>query len=68
MRSDLSEVSWRTSSYSTPNGDCVAVGYIQTGDVAVRDSKNPNGGALIFSPGTWDAFLAVTRGGELDRP
>jgi hypothetical protein len=34
----------------------------------VRDSKNPTGPALIFTPGEWDAFLAGAKDGEFDRP
>ncbi|WP_141548095.1 DUF397 domain-containing protein, partial [Nocardia farcinica] len=36
--------------------------------VGVRDSKNPAGGALVFTPSEWDAFLAGARAGEFDRP
>lgn len=36
--------------------------------VGVRDSKNPGAGALVFTPGEWDAFLDGARGGEFDRP
>ena len=54
---DLSRIEWRTSSYSSSNGgQCVEVG---TGPqlVAVRDSQDPAGPALVFTPGDWQAFL-----------
>jgi hypothetical protein len=54
---DLSRIEWRTSSYSSSNGgQCVEVG---TGPqfVAVRDSQDPAGPALVFSQDDWRAFL-----------
>jgi hypothetical protein len=48
---------WRKSSYSNTNsGDCVEVGSRPAAGVAVRDSKDPNGPALTFSPSAWRAF------------
>src|SRR5262249_34218222 len=61
---DLSRVEWRTSSYSTGNGgDCVEVG---AGPqlVAVRDSKDRNGPALVFSKDEWAAFLGCVKEGS----
>jgi hypothetical protein len=36
--------------------------------VGVRDSKNPTGPALVFTPGEWDAFTAGVVDGEFKRP
>jgi Domain of unknown function (DUF397) len=49
------DLSWRTSSYSSNGGgECVEVG---NGDhVLVRDTKNPAGPALAFTPASWQAF------------
>lgn len=63
---DLSHVTWRKSSYSNSNGGgCVEVG---TGValIAVRDSKNPEGQKLVFSPGQWHQFVAGVKAGEFD--
>jgi hypothetical protein len=35
--------------------------------VAVRDSKDPSGAALVFADASWLAFLAGLRDGEFDR-
>ncbi|MGV9680824.1 DUF397 domain-containing protein [Nocardia sp. NPDC003482] len=35
--------------------------------MAVRDSKNPDGPALIFAPAEWDAFTSRVCAGEFDR-
>jgi Domain of unknown function (DUF397) len=64
---DLSSASWRKSSYSGGNGGgCVEVARNLPGIVAVRDSKDPDGPKLIFTPDEWRAFSAGIRGGEFD--
>jgi hypothetical protein len=53
---DLSRITWRKASYSSSNGgNCIEVGNAGPA-VAVRDSKNPNGAKLAFSPNEWRAF------------
>lgn len=59
---------WVKSSYSGNNSNCVEVAVTPTGDRAVRDSKNPAGPALLFTPEAWTAFAAEVAGGAfLDR-
>ncbi|GAA0401381.1 hypothetical protein GCM10009541_50530 [Micromonospora gifhornensis] len=49
---------WRTSSRSSTNGGvCVEVADNLPGVVGVRDSKDPTGPALSFTPTAWRAFL-----------
>ena len=57
IRSAILNHMWRTSSYSAGNGQCVEVGGCQHA-VQVRDSKDPGGPVLTFTPGMWRAFLA----------
>ncbi|MDL4820613.1 DUF397 domain-containing protein [Actinomadura opuntiae] len=57
---------WRTSSYSSGQGtQCVEVGCMTRGVVA-RDSKDPSGPVLAFSPGEWAAFLGDVKRGLYD--
>ena len=65
---DLSGAEWFKSSRSTSGGDCVEVAHLECGMVGVRDSKNPTGPALVFTPGEWDAFTVGVRGGGFKRP
>ena len=59
---DLSPITWRKASYSTGNGgNCVEVGTAPH-TVAVRDSKDPEGPKLAFTPSTWQAFTGALRG------
>jgi len=64
---DLTSAEWRKSSYSGTNGgNCVQVARNLPGVVAMRDSKDPHGPALIFTPDEWRAFTAGIKVGEFD--
>ncbi|MET8945187.1 DUF397 domain-containing protein [Streptomyces sp. NPDC004542] len=62
---ELHGVRWLRSSYSTGANNCVETARPRsgprTGLLAVRDSKDPAGPALLFSPGSWAGFLAALR-------
>jgi hypothetical protein len=49
---------WRKSSHSNTGANCVEVAKTRSGKVAVRDSRNPEGEALSFTPGEWRVFAA----------
>ncbi|GAB2572667.1 hypothetical protein GCM10027168_01890 [Streptomyces capparidis] len=69
-RPHISEADWHSSSYSQVNGgECVqwAPGYAKAqGIVPVRDSKDPAGPALTFSPDGWASFVAAVRRGDFE--
>jgi putative sterol carrier protein len=47
---------WRTTSYSGTNGNCVEVADAE-GTVKVRDTQDRAGAVLTLSVDTWRAFL-----------
>ena len=61
-----SSVRWRRSQQCQQNV-CVEVAWDAT-VVLVRDSKDPEGGTLRFTPREWEAFLAGVRHGDFDLP
>lgn len=56
---DLRRAQWRISTYSANGSTCVQVACNLPGIVAVRDSKDPAGPALVFTPAEWRAFTAL---------
>jgi len=58
---DLSRAAWRKSTYSNNGGSCVEVATGTPGVVAVRDSKDPSGPALAFTPEQWTAFASIVK-------
>lgn len=55
---DRTSIEWRKSSYSNQDGgECVEVADDIPGLVPVRDSKNPQGPALVFPADAWSAFV-----------
>ncbi|MEU7839745.1 DUF397 domain-containing protein [Micromonospora sp. NPDC049114] len=57
---DMTDARWRTSTRSSNNGgDCVEVADNLPGRVLVRDSKDRDGGTLIFAPTAWASFVGA---------
>ncbi|EHK89092.1 DUF397 domain-containing protein [Saccharomonospora azurea] len=63
---DVLDVAWRKSSYSGAMGNCVEVARLASGDVAVRNSRDPRGPALVYTQAEIAAFLAGAKEGEFD--
>jgi Domain of unknown function (DUF397) len=49
---------WRRSSYSGTSGNCLEVAAPNHQTRTVRDSKDPTGPALTFTPDQWSVFIA----------
>jgi len=59
---DLTGAQWHKSSFSATD-NCVEVADLGS-RLAVRDSKRPAEGALVFATAEWDAFVEGVRAGE----
>jgi hypothetical protein len=58
---------WFKSSYSNNGGNCIEVAanlVASRGVVPVRDSKDPEGPALVFAADAWAAFVAEIQAGR----
>jgi Domain of unknown function (DUF397) len=61
------DLAWVKSSLSFSNGNCVEVAPLPAGEgVAVRNSRQPAGPVLFFTPAEWDAFVGGAHKGEFD--
>jgi hypothetical protein len=58
---------WAKSSLSSYNTNCVEYAELPDGTVVMRDSKDPRGRLLSFTPAEWDELIAGVRRGEFDR-
>jgi hypothetical protein len=63
-RIDLSRAAWRKSIHSGGNGNCVELASVSENQVAVRDSKRPEGPALVFGGTAWAAFADEIKQGR----
>ena len=61
----LHSLTWRKARRSVGNGACVELAPFD-GMVAMRDSKDPDGPVLVYTPAEWDAFLHGAKSGEFD--
>src|SRR5260370_28346316 len=57
---------WRKSRVSNPTGSCIEVAELPGGAVAVRNSRDPSGPALIYTRAAGAAFLIGVKDGEVD--
>jgi 2-dehydropantoate 2-reductase len=57
---------WRKSHYSNPYGECVQVAKLSDGQVAFRNSREPDGEVLIFTRAEMVAFMSGAKDGEFD--
>ena len=63
---DLSRATWRKATLSSQNGGCVEVAVNLPGITAVRDSKRPEGGAIVVDRAAFARFLLDVQRGRYD--
>ncbi|MDV6011217.1 DUF397 domain-containing protein [Haloechinothrix sp. LS1_15] len=62
----LAGVEWRKSSRSGAQGNCVEIARLDSGEIAVRNSRHPDGPALIYTRDEVAAFVVGAKDGEFD--
>ncbi|MET9064010.1 DUF397 domain-containing protein [Streptosporangium sandarakinum] len=65
QKPDLSGARWHKSSLSADGPSCVEVAFVNDA-VAVRDTKDRDGGTLVFRRDRWAAFVGSIKAGGLD--
>lgn len=62
---ELTGLAWIKASFSNHNGACVELASTRD-KIAIRDSKDPGGPILVYTPAEFRAFLDGARNGEFD--
>jgi uncharacterized protein DUF397 len=62
----LTGADWRKSAHSGAQGNCIEVAALTGGEIAVRNSRDPRGPALIYTKAELAAFVAGAKDGEFD--
>jgi hypothetical protein len=62
----ITGVRWTKSARSNASGNCVEVAQLPDGSVAVRNSRDPQGPALVYTRAEMAAFVAGAKDGDFD--
>lgn len=64
---ERTSLAWLKAQRSTTNGQCVEIAATaDRNKIALRDSKDPDGPILVYTPNEFSAFLDGARNGEFD--
>lgn len=66
VRASALDARWIKSRHSNAEGNCVEVAALADGAVAVRNSRHPDGPALVYTAAEMAAFVAGAKDGEFD--
>lgn len=62
----LAAVTWQKSHHSNPSGECVEMAALPGAAIAIRNSRDPDGPALICTKAEMGAFIQGAKNGEFD--
>ncbi|MEV7845010.1 MULTISPECIES: DUF397 domain-containing protein [Streptomyces] len=63
----ITNVTWVKATASDGiGGNCVEIARLEEGHVALRNSRDTSGPALVYNSAEWKAFLAGAKSGEFD--
>ncbi|CAL9604617.1 hypothetical protein SUDANB58_05509 [Streptomyces sp. enrichment culture] len=65
VRASSLDATWMKSRHSNAEGNCVEVALVE-GGIALRNSRDPDGPALVYTAAEVAAFLAGAKEGEFD--
>jgi len=63
---DIAGVQWQKSSRSNSQGNCVELAELPTGQIAVRNSRCPDGPALVYTRAEITALIMGMKDGDFD--
>jgi Domain of unknown function (DUF397) len=64
---ELGDIRWKKSQYSNSTGECVELAALPNGEIAMRNSRFPDGPVLLYTRREITAFLAGAKDGEFDQ-
>jgi hypothetical protein len=62
----LRQVRWQKSRYSNSQGSCVEMALLPGGDIAVRNSRHPDGPTLVYTRVEIQALFQDVKDGDFD--
>ncbi|MBY8887610.1 DUF397 domain-containing protein [Streptomyces sp. PTM05] len=62
----IEDAVWTKSRRSNPNGNCVEMAPLPDGGFAVRNSRHPEGPALVYTREEMVAFIGGAKDGDFD--
>ncbi|GAA4891552.1 DUF397 domain-containing protein [Streptomonospora salina] len=63
---ELHEVTWQKSRRSNSQGACVEMARLTDGSIAMRNSRFPDGPALVYTQAEIDALIGGAKDGDFD--
>lgn len=63
---ELVGASWRKSGRSNSQGNCVELAELATGQIAIRNSRCPDGPALVYTRAEIEALILGVKDGDFD--